>query len=190
MLLELCWQTSTYTTVSLPGTGTFSFKPKQFFWQSCCLLACCSRSPTVGQRCLLALLLWGGLLEDAGMEIQSGPRWLVLPAGDIPMSAFFRSVSASFSTTFCFWAAISSLVFSASLQGEKRYYRDTELGSSSANQGTRGQGDKKPTSCQHHVLTATRTSSVFGCTSKCVASRSKEGIIPPLYLALVRLYAV
>lgn len=37
--------------------------------------------------------------------------------GDIPMSAFFRSVSASFSTTFCFWAAISSLVFSASLKG-------------------------------------------------------------------------
>lgn len=63
------------------------------------------------------------------------PQPLVLPAGDIPMTAFFRSVSASFSTTFCFWAAISSLVFSASLQGEKPQHMETELGSSSANQG-------------------------------------------------------
>lgn len=47
-------------------------------------------------------------------------------------------------------------------------------------------GDKKPTSCQHHVLTAVRTSSVFSCMSTSVASRSKEGIIPPFYLALVR----
>lgn len=36
-----------------------------------------------------------------------------------PMRAFFRSVSASFSTTFCFWAAISSFVFSLSLEGRK-----------------------------------------------------------------------
>lgn len=113
------------------------------------------------------------------MEIQSGPCPLVLPTGDIPMSAFFRSVSASFSTTFCFWAAISSLVFSASLQGEKHYHREMKLGSSSANQGMRGQGDKKPTSCQHQVLTAMRTTSVFSCMSTCVASRSKEGIISP-----------
>lgn len=76
------------------------------------------------------------------MEIQSGPHPLVLPTGDIPISAFFRSVSASFSTTFCFWAAISSLVFSASLQGEKWYHRETVLGSSSANQGMRGRGTR------------------------------------------------
>lgn len=122
-----------------------------------------------------------GLLGQVGMEIQSGPHLLVLPTGDIPMSAFFRSVSASFSTTFCFWAAISSLVFSASLQGEKHYHRETELGSSSANQGTRGQGDKKPTSCQHHVLTATRMRSAFSCMSTCIASRLKEGIIPTIW---------
>ena len=36
-----------------------------------------------------------------------------------PMRAFFRSVSASFSTTFCFWAAIRSFVFSLSLKGRK-----------------------------------------------------------------------
>lgn len=36
-----------------------------------------------------------------------------------PMRAFFRSVSASFSTTFCFCAAMSSFVFSLSLEGKK-----------------------------------------------------------------------
>lgn len=36
-----------------------------------------------------------------------------------PMRAFFRSVSASFSTTFCFWAAMRSFVFSLSLKGRK-----------------------------------------------------------------------
>ncbi|CAK7296273.1 hypothetical protein VULLAG_LOCUS5310 [Vulpes lagopus] len=36
-----------------------------------------------------------------------------------PMRAFFRSVSASFSTTFCFWAAMRSFVFSLSLKGKK-----------------------------------------------------------------------
>lgn len=51
--------------------------------------------------------------REAGMEAQ--------PVLTLPMSAFFRSVSASFSTTFCLWAAISSLVFSASLQGERSY---------------------------------------------------------------------
>lgn len=35
-----------------------------------------------------------------------------------PMRAFFRSVSASFSTTFCFWAAMRSFVFSLSLEGK------------------------------------------------------------------------
>lgn len=36
-----------------------------------------------------------------------------------PMRAFFRSVSASFSTTFCFWAAMRSFVFSLSLKWRK-----------------------------------------------------------------------
>lgn len=127
-----------------------------------------------------------GLLGDAGMEIQSAPHPLVLPASNIPMSAFFRSVSASFSTTFCFWAAISSLVFSASLQGEKQYQKETD-GEQLCKPGMKGQQDrKKPTSCQHHVLTAMSNISVFSCMSTCVTSRSKEGIITPLYLALVR----
>lgn len=36
------------------------------------------------------------------------------------MRAFFLSVSASFSTTFCFWAAINSFVFSLSLMSQKK----------------------------------------------------------------------
>ena len=36
---------------------------------------------------------------------------------NLPMTAFLRSVSASFSITFCFCCAINSLVFSPSLRG-------------------------------------------------------------------------
>lgn len=55
-----------FTSVSPPGTGTHSFKPKQFFWQSCYLSACCSRSPAVGQRCS-PLCCYG---EGGGMQVQ------------------------------------------------------------------------------------------------------------------------
>lgn len=119
------------------------------------------------------------------MGTLSSPSLLVLTA-HLPISAFFRSVSASFSTTFCFWAAMSSLVFSASLQGKRQYCMKTEQGSSSANKGTRCLGGKMLTRCQQHSLAAMKASSVFSCMSTCIASRSMEGIIPPLYLALVR----
>ena len=39
------------------------------------------------------------------------------------MMAFFLSVSASFSTTFCFWMEMSSLVFSPSLSGRNSEYQ-------------------------------------------------------------------
>jgi len=43
------------------------------------------------------------------------------------MRAFFLSVSASFSTTFCFCAAISSFVFSLSLVSQKKPVTNPEL---------------------------------------------------------------
>lgn len=44
-----------------------------------------------------------------------------------PMRAFFLSVSASFSTTFCFCAAISSFVFSLSLVRQKGQLQTSSL---------------------------------------------------------------
>ena len=43
--------------------------------------------------------------------------------GNLPMMAFFLSVSASFSTTFCFWMEMSSFVFSPSLSGRNSVYQ-------------------------------------------------------------------
>lgn len=62
------------------------------------------------------------ILPQFGREGRNGGSGMLT----LPMSAFFRSVSASFSTTFCLWAAISSLVFSASLQEEKSYPEERE----------------------------------------------------------------
>ena len=64
----------------------------------------------------------GGVVTGEGVRGESYP----------PITAFFLSVSASFSTTFCFWLAISSFVFSASLKHKTSEVRVQTLAASMA----------------------------------------------------------
>lgn len=64
------------------------------------------------------------------------------------MRAFFLSVSASFSTTFCFWAAMSSFVFSLSLE-EKTHSREAVLETGEAQCSP-----QKPTLAEQHTQTS------------------------------------
>ena len=70
--------------------------------------------------------LWGG--GGGGVVTGEGVRGDSYP----PITAFFLSVSASFSTTFCFWLAISSFVFSASLKHKTSEVRVQTLAASMA----------------------------------------------------------